>query len=74
MAGLTLSRENGWTAPAIDASHIDMDDEPVSSEEAIEEAGTEPVAETQSSAEREETTPADSDPDTVKAPDEEDES
>jgi NADH-quinone oxidoreductase subunit E len=74
MAGLNLSRENGWTAPAIDATHIDMDDEPVSSEEAIEEAGTEPLAETQSSAEREETTPADSDPDTVKAPDEEDES
>ena len=74
MAGLALSRENGWTAPAVDATHIDMDDEPAAPEEAIEEAGTEPVAETQSSAERVETTPADSDPDTVKAPDEEDES
>jgi NADH-quinone oxidoreductase subunit E len=69
MAGLKLSRENGWTAPAVDPDVIKMDEhdehtEPV----AAEQAGIDPVGDEHSSAARKETTPADTDPETVKAP------
>lgn len=69
MAGLKLSRENGWTAPAVDPAVIKTDEQAEQPEpEAAEQAGIDPVGEEGSSAERQETTEADSDPETVAAP------
>ena len=53
MVGLELARENDWTAPAVDPDRLRADEgDGLDSGEqaAVEEAGTEPVGETQSSA------------------------
>lgn len=61
MAGLRLAREHGWVAPGAEP-------QAAPSTAAAQQAGTEPVGEPGSSAEREPKTEADVDPDTVAAP------
>ncbi|WP_154792862.1 NADH-quinone oxidoreductase subunit NuoE [Occultella kanbiaonis] len=60
LVGLEMSRAKGWTAPAAEAAEPEDAAGPTA-----EQAGTEAVGEPGSSAEREETTPADGSAETV---------
>jgi len=70
MVGLELARKNDWTAPEVDPARVRVEENggDAVEQEGVEAAGTEPVGETQSSAEHAEGAEGDRDPDKVAKP------
>lgn len=70
MVGLELARENDWAAPEVDPARVRAEETGADAVEqgSIEEAGTEPVGEVQSSAEHDEVAEGDRDAEKIAKP------